>query len=82
MFELVKLLSKFVDLQSHHKSQILPKFTEAVSCNKKLLSHWSQEAADEDMKRLREGYNNLATNHQLLKRDHQKLIGKWLQWRF
>ena len=35
-----------------------------------------QEAADEDLKKLREGYNHLATSHQTLKRDHQKLIGK------
>ena len=34
------------------------------------------EAAAEDMKGLRDSYTNLATNHQQLKKDHQKLIGK------
>ena len=34
------------------------------------------EAAAEDMKKLRESYTNLATNHQHLKKDHQKLIGE------
>ncbi len=33
------------------------------------------EAAAEDMKKLRESYTSLATSHQCLKKDHQKLIG-------
>ncbi len=37
------------------------------------------EAAAEDMKKLRESYTNLATNHQHLKKDHQKLIGELKQ---